>query len=146
MAIPWLIGAAVVGLVAALASDDSSEQAEKERQRSAQQERERRLAAEANARRQQAREAEAHRQEEVRQHNLRTSTENKIQALLNQYNIYNISQSQAIHFAIHNANTCKDFLQKAHINSRTHIDIRNKIFTHEQTLKEIDKLSAQLAQ
>lgn len=131
MAIPWLIGAAVVGLVAAIASSDSSEQ-EKER---------RRLEAEADAKRQQARQEEAWRQKKARQ----VSAEHKIQALMNKYNIDDISPNQAAHLAIHNASACEDLLQKAHINSKTYTDARNKIFAHEQTLKEIDRLADQLA-
>lgn len=150
MAIPFLLfalaAAAAAGTAAAVISDDSSEKEEQERKRQEQEARERRWAAEVESRRQQARKEEARHQEEARRRYLQASAQAKIQAFMNKHSIHNISLNHVADLAIHNIAACEDLLQKAHINSKAYTDIRSKVSAHEQTLKEIDKLSAQLAQ
>lgn len=146
MAIPLLIGIALAGFTAAVISADASEQEEQERKRQEQEARERRWAAEVESRRQEARKEEARHQEEVRRRYLQASAQAKIQAFMNKHNIHNVSPNRVADLAIHNIAACEDLLQKAHINSKAYTDIRSKVSAHEQTLKEIDKLSAQLAQ
>ncbi len=146
MAIPWLIGAAVVAIAAAVANDTAEEKRRKEEEE-AERRRARekaRLEEEALAERRRAREKA--RLEEERQQ--KDSAKRKAKKLLTDYDIpFTLGFLDEIaELAINNQSKCEQSLQMSYTDSSTHKSMQEQIIETERALKEIDALSTILKQ
>lgn len=128
MAIPWLIGAAVVAIAAAVANDTAEEKRRKEEE----------------AERRRAREKA--RLEEERQQ--KDSAKRKAKKLLTDYDIpFTLGFLDEIaELAINNQSKCEQSLQMSYTSSSTHKSMQEQIIETERALKEIDALSTILKQ
>ena len=145
MAIPWLIGAAVVAIAAAVVNDSAEEKRKKEEEAERRRASEKaRLEEEARAERRRARE-EARLEEERQQ---KDSAKRKAKQLLIDYDIpFTLGFLDEIaELAINNQSKCEQSLQMSYTDSSTHKSMQEQIIVTERALKEIDKLSTILKQ
>lgn len=150
MPIPWLIGAAVVAVVAAVASS-VSEDAEKERQEKERQARDRaakeeaRTNAEAEARRERAKREEEWRQEQERIHDLERFSYEKANVLVKKYAVQDISLDEIADLAVCNPRKCEDVFNKAFVHSAKYQNMDNEKNLLIKKTQEIEYLSNLIA-
>lgn len=142
MPIPWLIGAAVVAVVAAVANS-VSEDAEKERQEKERRaaEEEARINTEAEARREDARREYERQQEQERIHGIEMFSYEKASVLVEKYAIQDVSLDEMADLAVCNPEKCEDVFNKAFIHSAKYQNMNSKKNLLENQLWEIDELS-----
>ena len=146
MAIPFLIGAAVLAAAAVAASSNDKEQEEREehaRERAWQRERE--LEREAERRRAAARKEEQQRLERERQQRIRSFTASKLQALLESNGISTLQcNSELTESAIRNRTHCREVLLDAFEKSSAVKTVDADLIVCQQDIKSLEQLYVQL--
>lgn len=145
MPIPWLIGAAVVSLVAAAASS-SSEKEEKEKaeaRRQAAERREREEAYEREAERRRQREYEQDRAYQQQKKRINDSAYANVTALLNKYEIidHDLDVDELTKDVIEYPDDAKDLLKEAFNQSKFYRETQETLDNYKKQLTEIDRLS-----
>jgi len=137
MAIPWLIGAAVVGL-GKLAYDSYEEDERRERSERRARTKRREIEAEATKKREEAAKNEEKRVEQERNQRLKIDTESNAKVLLDKYKITSLTPSALATNTISNPEQAITDITKHYKKSAVHLGLEKKVTALD---KSIDKCS-----